>query len=155
MSYKGNKFNLITSTFFITQSGSLIYNYLCNQCLSSLTLWVWIPLKQSVLYTTLWDKVCQWLAADQWFSLCTPVSSTNKGDHSDIAEILFKVALNTNPNLITQSYTFCFCFRFYVEIILSKIFSIESHEIDFHVSMLYYCNYVNYIPVYSVVVFLK
>ena len=24
--------------------GSWIYNYLCNQCLSPLTLWVWIPL---------------------------------------------------------------------------------------------------------------
>jgi hypothetical protein len=33
--------------------------------------------------------------ADQWFSLGTPVSSTNKTDHNDIAEILLKVALNT------------------------------------------------------------
>jgi hypothetical protein len=30
-----------------------------------------------------------------WFSLDTPVSSTNKTDHHDITEILFKVALNT------------------------------------------------------------
>ena len=30
---------------------------------------------------------------DQWFSLGTPISSTNKSD--DIAEILLKVALNT------------------------------------------------------------
>ena len=42
--------------------GSWIYNYLCNQCLSPLTLWVWIPLRQVVLKTTLCDKVCQWLA---------------------------------------------------------------------------------------------
>jgi hypothetical protein len=33
------------------------------------------------------------------FSPGTPVSSTNKTDHHDIAEILLKVALNTiNPN---------------------------------------------------------
>ena len=31
----------------------------------------------------------------QWFSLCTPVSSTNKADCHDITEILLKVALNT------------------------------------------------------------
>jgi hypothetical protein len=48
--------------------GSWIYNYLCNQCLSPLTLWVWIPLRRSVLETTLCDKVCQWLATAQWFS---------------------------------------------------------------------------------------
>ena len=29
------------------------------------------------------------------FSPCTPVSSTNKNDRHDIAEILLKVALNT------------------------------------------------------------
>jgi hypothetical protein len=33
---------------------------------------------QGVLDTTLYDKVCQWLAAGQWFSPVTPVSSTNK-----------------------------------------------------------------------------
>ena len=58
--------------------GSWIYNYLCNQCLSSLLLWVRIPLRARC--TTLCDKVCQWLAAGQWFSLGTPVSSTNKID---------------------------------------------------------------------------
>ena len=66
--------------------GSWIYNYLCNQCLSPLTLWVWIPLRRGVLDTTLCDKVCQWLVAGQWFS---PVCSTNK------TEIVLKVALNT------------------------------------------------------------
>jgi hypothetical protein len=35
-----------------------------------------------------------------WFSLGTPVSSTNKTDRLDITEILLKVALNTiiHPN---------------------------------------------------------
>jgi hypothetical protein len=70
-------------------NGSRIYNYLCNQCLSPLMLWVWIPIRSSC--TTLCDKVCQWLATGWWFSLGTPVSSTNKTDHHEITEILLKV----------------------------------------------------------------
>jgi hypothetical protein len=53
------------------------------------------PLRLGVLDTTLFDKVCHWLVAGQWFSQGTPVSSANKTDHHDIAEILLKVALNT------------------------------------------------------------
>jgi len=34
-------------------------------------------------------------SAGQWFSLGTPVSSTNKTDCHDIIEILLKVTLNT------------------------------------------------------------
>jgi hypothetical protein len=52
------------------------------------------------------SNVCQWLATGRWFSPGTPVSSTNKTDHHDIAEILFKVALNTNylpPSSIKQT----------------------------------------------------
>ena len=74
---------------------------------SPLTLWVWIPLKRGVLDTTLWDKVCQWLAAGQRFSPGTPVSSTNKIDCHDISEILLKVALNT----INQT---SLCILFYI-----------------------------------------
>ena len=48
--------------------GSWIYNYLCNQCISLLKLRVWILLIVRILNTTLCDKVCQWLAAGQWFS---------------------------------------------------------------------------------------
>jgi hypothetical protein len=55
--------------------GSWVYNYTCNQCLSSLTLRVRILLKWGLLNTTLCDKVCHWLAAGRWFS---PVFSTNK-----------------------------------------------------------------------------
>ena len=71
--------------------GSWIHNYLCNQCLSSLTLWVWIPLKWGVLKTYI--KVCQWLATGQWFSPDTP-------------EILLKVALNTIPPLFNEFCSF-------------------------------------------------
>jgi hypothetical protein len=41
--------------------GSWIYNYLCNQYLSLLMLWVPTMHRQGVLDTTLCDKVCQWL----------------------------------------------------------------------------------------------
>ena len=37
-----------------------IYNYLCSQCLSPLTVWVRILLRRGVIDTTLCDKVCQW-----------------------------------------------------------------------------------------------
>ena len=68
--------------------GSWIYNYLCNQCLSPLTLSVRIQLWRCALATTLCDKVCQWLATGLWFSPGTLVSSTNKTDLHDITEIL-------------------------------------------------------------------
>ena len=55
-----------------------INNYLCNQCLSPLTLWVRILLRRGVLDTGLCDKVCQWLATGRLFSLGNPVSSTQK-----------------------------------------------------------------------------
>ena len=49
----------------------------------------------SIFGTTLYDNVCQRLAAGRWFSMGTSVSSTNKADRHDITEILLKVALNT------------------------------------------------------------
>ena len=42
------------------------------------------------------DKAYQLLAQGRWFSPGTPASSTNKTGRHDIAEILLKVALNTN-----------------------------------------------------------
>jgi hypothetical protein len=75
--------------------GSWIYNYLCNQCLSPLTLLVLNLLRWGVLDTVLCDKVCQWLATGRWFSPGTPDSSTNKTYLHDITELLLKVALNT------------------------------------------------------------
>ena len=52
-----------------------------------------IPKKISNLVamsTTVCDKVCQWLETGQWFSPSTQVSSTNKTDRQDVAEILLK-----------------------------------------------------------------
>jgi hypothetical protein len=81
--------------------GSWIYNYPCNQCLSPLMLWVRILIRARC--TTLCDKICQWLVTGQWFS---PVSSTNKTDRHDIAEILFKVALNTIKQTSKQTVSY-------------------------------------------------
>ena len=67
-----------------------IYNYLCNQCLSPLTLWVGILFRRDVLDTILCDKVCQWLAAGRWYSPGTPVSFTNKADCHDKMEYCWK-----------------------------------------------------------------
>ena len=85
--------------------GSWIYNYLCNQCLSPLMLRVQISIRARC--TTLCDKVCQWLATRRWFSPHPLVSSTNKTDRYDIAEILLKVALNSikQRNKQTNGYT--------------------------------------------------
>jgi hypothetical protein len=40
-----------------------------------------------LLDITFCDKFCQWLATGRWFSLGTPISSTNKTDNHDITEI--------------------------------------------------------------------
>ena len=66
---------------------TLYGSWMCNQCLSPLTLWVLILVMVRCTRTTLCDKVCQWLTAGQWFS---PVSSTNKIDCHNITEILFE-----------------------------------------------------------------
>jgi hypothetical protein len=73
--------------------GSWIYNYLCNQCISPLMLWVRISIRAK--RTTLCNKVCQWLVTGWWFSPGSSVSSTNKCDRHDLIEIVLKVALNT------------------------------------------------------------
>ena len=105
-------FSIIFSFGAVVVVDSWIYNYLCNQCLSSLTLWVRTPLRRGVLDTTLCDKVRQLHAAGRWFSLATSVSSTNKTDHHDITEILLKVALNTINLNIKRAYL-CLCIIHY------------------------------------------
>jgi hypothetical protein len=44
------------------------------------------PIPTLPMYATLCDKICQWLAADRWFSMGTLVSSTNKTDFYDITK---------------------------------------------------------------------
>ena len=69
--------------------GNWVYNYVGNQYISPLTLWLRIALRRGLIKTKLYDKVCQWLAAGRWFSPGTPVSCTDKTDHHDMTEILW------------------------------------------------------------------
>jgi hypothetical protein len=46
-------------------------------------------------YNIMFIKFCQWLLAGQCFNPDTTVSSTDKTDCHNIAEILLKVVLNT------------------------------------------------------------
>ena len=73
--------------------GNWIYKYLCNQCLTPLILGVRISTRARS--TSSCDKVCQWLATGWWFSPDHLVSSANKTDRNDIAEILLKMVLST------------------------------------------------------------
>ena len=74
--------------------GSWIHNYLCNQCLSPLKLWVRTPFMVRCLDTTL-GYICQWLATGRWFSHGTPVSFITEANRHDITEIVLNVALST------------------------------------------------------------
>ena len=79
-----------------------------------------------VLYTTLCNKVCQWLTPGRWFSLGTPVSSTNKIDRHDITEIVLKVALNTikffNKMLYHDMQPKCSHHHLWLKIVLTDSF---------------------------------
>jgi len=72
--------------------GSWIYNYLCNQGMSPLTLWVRTPLRRHQLDTTLCNKVCQWLGQVGGFlrPLRFPLPIL-----LNATEILLKVAFST------------------------------------------------------------
>jgi hypothetical protein len=58
---------------------------------------------RGLLDTTLWGKVYQWLVTGWWFSLDTPVSSTNKTDSHDTTEILLNTINQTTMNFSLQS----------------------------------------------------
>jgi hypothetical protein len=73
------------SKLLILNKGSRIY----------ITYYIYKKNQHFFTYTALCDKVCQWLATDEWLSPGTQVSSTYKTDRHDITEILLKVALNT------------------------------------------------------------
>ena len=109
--------------------GSWIYNYLCNQCLSPLKLWVRIPFMASCIrYIKLCNKDCQWLATGRWFSPGTPVSFTNKTDCHDITEILLKVALNTIILTLTRKLMNQWLLLVKLKSSLRKIY---GHHLDF------------------------
>ena len=74
--------------------GSWIFNYLCNQCLSPLTLWVRIPLMT-------WHTLYNFIKFVCGFLLVLRFPPPKKTDRNDITEILLKVVLSTttlNPS---------------------------------------------------------
>jgi hypothetical protein len=85
---KNNNQRIVQLTYY-----QITFWGLCIQCLAPLMLWFQILIR--VMCTTLCDKVCQWHPTGRWFSTGPLVSSTNKTDRHDIAEVLLKVALNT------------------------------------------------------------
>ena len=91
--YRCGHFLLLMCRGWSWSYGSWICNCLCNQCLSSLMLWVRIPLMASCTrYNSMWQNVsvtCDRLVVFRGYS----VSSINKADRCDIPEILFKVAI--------------------------------------------------------------
>ena len=100
-------------TFLLSKSnGSWIYNYLFNQCLSPIMLWVWILLMANNYVI----KFVSDLRQVGGFSLGTPVYSTNNTDSHDINEILLRVALNTitlTPYFIEQKHDRRIRYKFY------------------------------------------
>ena len=70
--------------------GSWIYNYLCNQCLSPLMVWVWIPLRQGILNTTLCDSLSVTCGRSVVFS-------TNKTDRHNKWNIVESGIKHHNP----------------------------------------------------------
>jgi hypothetical protein len=84
----------------------VIYNYLCNQCLSPLKLRIRIPfIGMCTRYNIMWSNLPV-ICADRWFSLGIPVSSTVKLTTTiplTFVESGFKHH-STNPNPELLSY---------------------------------------------------
>jgi len=84
---------LYTGNYFVVVIvyGSWIYNYVCNQCLLPLKLWVRTPfMARCARYNIMWKSLSVICDRSVVFS-----GYTNKTYHHDITEILLKVALNT------------------------------------------------------------
>ena len=103
---------IIRGTSWSWSYGSWMYNYLWNQCLSSLTLRVRIPVRWGVLDTTICDSLSATSSRSVVYSEYL-VSSTHKTDRHDITEILLKVALkHHNPTPIVIMVVFYWFFHF-------------------------------------------
>jgi hypothetical protein len=63
-------------------------------------LFLWLLSCCVIVYATLCDTVCQWLATGRWYS---PISSTNRTDRHDITEISIGVRHhNRNPEILLK-----------------------------------------------------
>ena len=68
-------------------------NIIWSKCSTDLPVVYGTTLRQVWLYIV-YDEVCQWLAAGQWFSPVISVIFINKTDCNFITKILLKVVLN-------------------------------------------------------------
>ena len=80
---------------------SWISNYLCNQCLSPLKLWILNPVQaRCTQYNIMWYSLS--VTSDKSVVFSGRVLSTNKTNRHDITEILLKVVLDIitlNPSI--------------------------------------------------------
>ena len=106
----------MTTMHWLWSFGGWIYNYLCNQCISTLKLRVRIPHMRGVLDTTFCDKVCQCLKplpqVGGFLRFSLPMKQTT---NYKITDILLKEALNT----ITLTPTM-HCCRFWAAKLLER-----------------------------------
>ena len=79
---------------------------MCKESISQLKLWVRTRLKRGILDTS--ETVWHLLATGWWFSPGIPVSSTNKTDRQNIAEILLKVEKDSKKIKYSISLIFVF-----------------------------------------------
>ena len=110
--------------------GSWIYNYLCIQWLSQLTLCFRIQSRRGVLDTRWCDKFGQWLVASRWFSPGTPFSTVNKTDRHDIAvKLLMKVPLKSltiTKNVPNYSLSTIYGYRLLLSCVSSLAYCLYS-----------------------------
>ena len=77
--------------------GNRIYNYIYNQYLSPLVLWIRISIRARC--KPLCDQVFQWLATGLWYSPDPPVSFTNTTDRHGLTELLLKAISQPTINI--------------------------------------------------------
>ena len=84
--------------------------------------------KGSTRLTAANDKVYQLLAHGWWFYPGTPASSTTKTGRHELAEILLKVALNTNQSINVPSVDY----GFYEFLMAPKVFMNKCYHPVLH-----------------------
>ena len=97
--------------------GSWIYNYMSNEWLSPLKLWVESVSWRGVLDTALCDQVFQWLATGRWYSLGTIIPSANKTDSQDKNRNIVESGVkhhNPNPVILPIYFYLPCCNQMYL-----------------------------------------
>jgi hypothetical protein len=92
-----------------------------------------------------------WKATGRWFSPDPPVSSTNKTDRHDIAELLLKMVLNTIKQ--TNKYTDTICFRL-LEAVCDNLEWLVIHwQTRYHSGLLLFVQWSHIVPFVYIAVY--